>query len=110
MDALLILTRFLSFVLPIGPERRPPAIAWRRVLVLYIISICAIIVVVVFYIARAQQLLVRMETLQIYRLLPLLFQSCLFFRLNVVTMLFLSAHCNSECCSKAAVCLQMLLQ
>ena len=89
MDALLILTRFLSFVLPIGPGRRPPAIAWRRVLVLYIVSI---FVMVVFYIARAQQLLVRMEPLQIYRQLHLFSQSYLFFHLNVVTMLFLSAH------------------
>jgi hypothetical protein len=41
-----------------------------------------------------------------YRLRHPLFHSYLFSHLNVVTMLFLSARCNSYCCSRAAVCLQ----
>lgn len=40
MDALLILTRFLLFVLSIGPERRPPAIGWRSTDALYNIHMC----------------------------------------------------------------------
>jgi len=51
--------------------------------------------VVVIYIARAQQLLVRMEPLQIINCFILYSKVTFFFHLNVVTMLFLSAHRNS---------------
>jgi hypothetical protein len=54
--------------------------------------------------------LVRMEPLQIIGcFIHILFQSCLFFHLNVVTMPLLPAHCNNKCCLPAAVCLQMEL-
>jgi hypothetical protein len=93
MDTLLIPTRFLLFVLPKDPGRRPPAIGWRRALVMYVVSIYA--VVVVFYIARAQQLLIRMEPLQnidyfvhIIPKLPFLPSKCRDYAL-------LSAHCRN---------------